>query len=146
MTPRSWKVATVTLVVLTVVAYIHEIISRVPAYRWLHSQKPFYVAESIDKLLGVAICLLAMWLINRVGVGALICELGLSAETLPAIAFALTASLPMLISFALSCSLSPHIEIRSVLFLTVLSPIVEEIEFRGFGFRQLQRGTGWPFG
>jgi membrane protease YdiL (CAAX protease family) len=29
--------------------------------------------------------------------------------------------------------------------LTVFSPIVEEIEFRGFGVRQLQRGTRWPF-
>jgi membrane protease YdiL (CAAX protease family) len=26
-----------------------------------------------------------------------------------------------------------------------LSPAVEEIEFRGFGVRQLHRGTGWPF-
>jgi membrane protease YdiL (CAAX protease family) len=56
----------------------------------------------------------------------------------------------MLIGFAITRSLTPHIEILPVLFLTVLfltglSPLVEEIEFRGFGVRQLQRGTGWPF-
>ena len=32
-----------------------------------------------------------------------------------------------------------------MVFLTLFSPIVEEIEYRGFGVRQLQRGTGWPF-
>ena len=59
--------------------------------------------------------------------------------------FALIASSPMLIGFAITRSLPPRIEFLPLLFLTVLSPFVEEIEFRGFGVRQLQRGTGWPF-
>jgi membrane protease YdiL (CAAX protease family) len=42
-------------------------------------------------------------------------------------------------------NLTPHIEFLPLLFLTVLSPFIEEIEFRGFGVRQLQRETGWPF-
>ena len=58
---------------------------------------------------------------------------------------ALIASSPMLIGFAITRSLTPHIELLPLMFLTILSPFVEEIEFRGFGVRQLQRGTGWPF-
>src|SRR5438132_12504350 len=52
---------------------------------------------------------------------------------------------PMLIGFAITRSLTPHIELLPLLFLTILSSLVEEIEFRGFGVRQLQRGTRWPF-
>jgi membrane protease YdiL (CAAX protease family) len=51
----------------------------------------------------------------------------------------------MLIGFALTRGVTPHMGLIPTLFLTVLSPIVEEIEFRGLGVRTLQRGTGWPF-
>jgi membrane protease YdiL (CAAX protease family) len=51
----------------------------------------------------------------------------------------------MLIGFAVTRSLTPGIGFFPLLFLTVFSPLVEELEFRGFGVRQLQRGTGWPF-
>ena len=51
----------------------------------------------------------------------------------------------MLLGFALTRSLTPHPQLRLLLFLTVLSPIVEEIEFRGFGVLQLKNRTGWPF-
>jgi membrane protease YdiL (CAAX protease family) len=145
VTPRSWYIAAFTIVVLILASYTHEIISRVPAYGWLHSHRPFYVAESIDKIGGAALCLLATWLMYRTGVRGISRELGLSAPALPAVAFALIASSPMLIGFAITRSLTPHIELPPLLFLTILSPLVEEIEFRGFGVRQLQRGTRWPF-
>src|SRR5205823_6524492 len=62
-----------------------------------------------------------------------------------ALCFALLASSPMLVGFVLTRSLIPHMEPRTIFFLTVISPIAEEIEFRGLGVRVLQRGTGWPF-
>jgi membrane protease YdiL (CAAX protease family) len=145
VTPRSWRIAAITIAALIISSYSHEIISRVPAYGWLHSHRPFYVAESIDKIGGAAVCVLAVWLMYRTGLRGISRELGLSAPVLPAIAFALTASSPMLVGFAITRSLSLRIDVLPLLFLTVLSPFVEEIEFRGFGVRQLQRGTGWPF-
>jgi len=51
----------------------------------------------------------------------------------------------MLIGFAFTGDLSPHIQVLPVLFLAFFSPLVEEIASRGFGFRQLLRGTEWPF-
>jgi len=140
-----WRIAASTVLVLTAVSYIHEIISRVPAYVSLHHQRPFYVAESIDKILGAAVCCFVVSFLYRTGLRGAIRQLGLSAPLLPAIVFALIASLPMLIGFAVTRSLTPHIQLIPLLFLTVLSPLVEEIEFRGFGVIQLQRGTGWSF-
>lgn len=145
MRNRAWIVATVTLVVLIVASNAHELLSRLSAYRQLHRTAPFYYVESIDKIGGAVLCVLAVLLLRRAGLRDTARELGLSARALPAVAFALGVSLPMLIGFALTRSLNPHLEIRSLLFLTVFSPFIEELEYRGFGVRQFQRGTGWPF-
>lgn len=45
----------------------------------------------------------------------------------------------------LTRSLTPHLHLLPMLYLTVFSPFVEELAFRAFGVRQFQRGTGWPF-
>jgi hypothetical protein len=97
VTLRSWSIAVITFAVLILASYAHEIVSRVPAYRRLHTHRPFYVAESIDKIGGAAVCLIAVWLMYRNGIRGISRELGLSAPFLPAIAFALIASSPMLI-------------------------------------------------
>jgi membrane protease YdiL (CAAX protease family) len=137
--------AVVTIAVLVTVSCAHEILSRLPAYVRLHTEEPFYVAESIDKIAGVCVCLLAVWLMFRTGVRGVLRVLGLCASIPRALVFALIASFPMLLGFALTRSLTPHLQMRPLLFLTVLSPIVEEIEFRGFGVLQLKNRTGWPF-
>ena len=137
--------AVITIAVLVTVSYAHEILSRLPAYVRLHSEEPFYVAESIDKIAGACVCLVAVWLMYRTGVRGVLRVLGLCASIPRAVVFALIASSPMLLGFALTRSLTPHLQLRPLLFLTVLSPIVEEIEFRGFGVLQLKSRTGWPF-
>src|SRR5262245_57690919 len=132
------KFAAITIAVLVAVSYIHEILSRLPAYVQLHNNKPFYIAESIDKIAGVSICLLTIWLMSRTGLREVLRDFGLDAPIPPAFAFALIASSPMLLGFALTRSLTPHLQLRPLIFLTVLSPLVEEIEFRGFGVLQLK--------
>jgi len=142
---RPWITATVTLAVLVVVYYAHEIFSSFSTYRNLHRTYPFYFAESLDKVGGLIVCFLAVWLMRRTGFRGICLELGLSKTTMTAIGFGVGVSLPMLVGFAMTRQLTPHIDLLALLFLCVFSPIVEEIEFRGFGVRQLQRGTGWPF-
>jgi membrane protease YdiL (CAAX protease family) len=142
---RPWITATVTLTVLVVVYYAHQILSSLSAYRNLHSSHPFYFAESLDKLGGLILCFLAVWAMRRAGFRDICREVGLSDTTIAAAAFGFGVSLPMLIGFAITRRVTPHIDPLSLFFLTVFSPIVEEVEFRGFGVRQLQRGTGWPF-
>ena len=139
------RFAVVTIAVLVTVSFAHEILSRLPAYVRLHNEEPFYVAESIDKIAGACVCLLAVGMMFRTGVRGVLRVLGLCASIPRALIFALIASSPMLLGFALTRSLTQHIQLRPLLFLTVLSPIVEEIEFRGFGVLQLKNRTGWPF-
>lgn len=145
MRNRAWIVATVTLVVLIVASNAHELLALLSAYRQLHRTAPLYYVESVDKIGAAILCVLAILLLLRAGLRDAARELGLSAPILPAVAFALGVSLPMLIGFALTRSLNPQLQIRSLLFLTVFSPFIEELEYRGFGVRQFQRGTGWPF-
>jgi membrane protease YdiL (CAAX protease family) len=143
-----WRPSIVTLItttVLVLVTYIHKVLSFVATYRELHRHYPFYLIESVDKITGVILCIVAIWLIRPTNLRGIARDLGLDAPVLPAIAFALVASSPMLIGFAITRSLTTHIQFLPLLFLTVFSPLVEEIEFRGFGVRQLQRGTGWLF-
>jgi membrane protease YdiL (CAAX protease family) len=139
------KFAAVTIAVLITVSYAHEILSCLPAYVRLHSDEPFYVAESIDKVAGACICLVTIWLMSRTGARGVVREICLNAPILPALAFALFASSPMLLGFALTRTPTPHLQLRPLLFLTVLSPLVEEIEFRGFGVLELKHRTDWPF-
>jgi hypothetical protein len=121
---RPWIIAAVTLAVLTVVNYAHEILSSFSAYLDLHRTYPFYFAESVDKIAGVILCCLAVWLMRRTGLRGICRELGLSNITVTATAFGVGVSLPMLLGFAISRGLTPHIDPLALLFLTVFSPIV----------------------
>jgi hypothetical protein len=134
-----------TVLVLAVASYAHEIMSRFGFYGSLHQRYPFYIAESLDKLFGALLCCLAIYAMHRIGLRGIIRELGLAAPILPAMTFALLASSPMLIGFALSRKVAPELSVPPLLFLTVFSPLVEELEFRGFGFWQLYRRAGCPF-
>lgn len=133
------------ILVLAVVYYAHEILSRFGFYRSLHHRYPFYIAESLDKLFGALLCCLAIYAMHRLGLRGIIRELGLAAPILPAMIFAFLASSPMLIGFALTRKVTSELSLPPLLFLTVFSPFVEELEFRGFGFWQLYRRVGWPF-
>jgi hypothetical protein len=124
---------------------MHEILARLAAYRALHREYPFYVAESLDKIAGAVLCCLAIYLLYRLGPAAIFRELGLAASVLRGISFAIVASSPMLVGFALTRSIPPRLAAPNLLFLTVFSPIIEELEFRGFGFWQLYWRARWPF-
>lgn len=102
------------------------------------------MAESADKLLGALLCCLAIGAMHRVGLPGIIRELGLAAPILRALAFAFLAPAPLRAGFALARKATPGLSLPSLLFLTVFSPFVEELEFRGFGFWQLHRRARWP--
>ena len=90
---RPRRIVSLTLLVLIVASYAHEILSSIPEYEWLHSHRPFYLAESIDKVGGAALCVLAVRLMYRTSLRRIGYALGLSAPVLPAIVFGLVTSL-----------------------------------------------------
>jgi membrane protease YdiL (CAAX protease family) len=72
-------------------------------------------------------------------------ELGLRAPPLRALAFALLATVPMSLGFALTSKLNPALSLTSVLLFCVIAPFAEEVLFRGYLFRQLYQRARWPF-
>lgn len=72
----------------------------------------------------------------------LIDELGLNRPVLPALLFAVLASLPMLIGYSLAASASFSLLLIGI---AAIFPFVEELLFRGFAFGQLCRRAGWGF-
>lgn len=140
----SARIAFLTIATLTLASYTHEILSKFHFYKGLHRSYPFYVAETLDKLLGVLLCCAALYLVHRIGLRKMARELSLAAPVLPAFGFALLASSPTLIGFALTRRLAPRLSAPALFFLTAFSPFVEELEFRGYAFWQLARRAHWP--
>ncbi len=145
MRRNPWVVAAVTVAVLVVVENEHWLLTRMHWYNALHRNYPWFLAESIDKISGAVLCVATIWLLRRNGLRGILDELALATPVLPAIGFALACSGPMLIAFVLTRRFSPSNTFLPLFFMTIFAPIVEEIEYRGFGVRQFQRGTGWPF-
>src|SRR5260221_521836 len=92
---RPWTFAAATLSMLVILNYLHEILSRFAAYRSLYKNHAFYVPEGIDKIGGIVLCALAVWVLRRVAWKDVVHELGLADSPLPALFFALAASSPM---------------------------------------------------
>ncbi len=145
MLRRSWSIATISILVLIVASYAHEILVLFSGYRRLHDAHPFYAAESIDKTGGAVLCIITVWLLYRGSFRSALERFGLSHNAPRALAFGVAASLPMLFGFALTFHFNSRVEFVPLLFLDCFSPLVEEVEFRGFGVIQVHRGTGWPF-
>src|SRR5260221_13398574 len=64
---RPWTFAAATLSMLVILNYLHEILSRFAAYRSLYKNHAFYVPEGIDKIGGIVLCALAVWVLRRGG-------------------------------------------------------------------------------
>ncbi|MBV8207157.1 MAG: CPBP family intramembrane metalloprotease [Acidobacteria bacterium] len=141
----SWLIALGTCLALVVINNIHWMLTSWPRYRSLHWRHAFYVAESIDKLAGIAVCIAVVWLLRRHARHMIAHEFALDQPVLPGLMFAMACSIPMLVGLAVTRHFSPSNTIGALVFLTVFSPMVEEIEYRAFGVRQLARGTRWPF-
>jgi membrane protease YdiL (CAAX protease family) len=72
-------------------------------------------------------------------------ELGLSKNPLPAILFALIATSPALIGFALKAQINPALKSADIVWGGLFFPFVEETFFRGFLFGQLYQRAQWGF-
>lgn len=129
----------IILVVFGVSVSMQSILTRIPAYRHLYRYFPFYIPESIKALLAVLICAIAA--LALFGPGD---PFALRRGALRALAFGLICTLPMSIGFALTRSVSVQHPV-TILFLSVIFPLTEEMQSRGFAFRMLYRGEGWPW-
>src|SRR5437016_4257112 len=119
MLRRPWIIATISVLVLLVASYAHEVLVRFNWYRQLHDAHPFYVAESIDKAGGGLLCIITVWLLYRGSFPSVLKKLGLYRNAPRALAFGIAASLPMLLGLALTFAFNHHAEFLPVLFLDI---------------------------
>ncbi|NNF00655.1 MAG: CPBP family intramembrane metalloprotease [Pyrinomonadaceae bacterium] len=99
----------------------------------------------ITNLLQILVCMAGLIFVYRVGPGKALKELGLRAPLGRAAAFSSLATLPILIGFAFTSSISPKLLLLNLAAFAIISPFAEEVVFRGYIFRQLYRRTGVGF-
>jgi membrane protease YdiL (CAAX protease family) len=127
-----------TLLVLAAASVMHRLLWYLPAYVKLHGVHPFYVAESIKNLCEIGVCCVALVVMRE----RIMRALGLDRRIVRAFAFALAASSPMLLGFAIARQTDVK-DWLAVAYLAFFSPFAEEVVTRGFAFRTLRR-LGWP--
>ncbi|NNE67845.1 MAG: CPBP family intramembrane metalloprotease [Pyrinomonadaceae bacterium] len=98
-------------------------------------------------LIQMALAVAGIMLVFRIGPFGAAKELGLKMPAKRALAFAFLATLPMLLAFAFTSSISAKATSLSIFAFGVFSPFAEELVFRGYLFRQLYRRAKlgfWP--
>src|SRR2546430_13207902 len=94
---HPWAFAAATLLMLVILNYLHEVLSRFAAYRSLYKNHAFYVPEGIDKIGGIVLCALAVWVLRRVALEDNVHGLGPAFSPPPAPCFFPLASSPQLV-------------------------------------------------
>lgn len=90
-------------------------------------------------------CLLATMALYRASPASALRQLGLVASIPRAAAFGLAVTIPMPLLFAATGPLASGVDPRDLLLGAGLSPLAEEVLFRGFAFWLLYRLAGWGF-
>jgi len=97
------------------------------------------------KVSWLVLCFVGLRWAHRLGLRGAIAELGLRAPPLRGVVFGFLASIPLLVVFALTFNPNPHFAAPAALQTAVLTPVTEEVLFRGYVFLQLYRRAGWSF-
>jgi len=131
---RAWY-AVVTSAVFMVAIAVPEV--------WKALEISQYLPRPLGSLLRgtamVAVVILGVRGLHRLGMRGAAAELGWLAPVRPAVVFALLATSPMLICFAIARPIAADLAPASLAMTSLVAPFVEEVLFRAFLFRQLYR-------
>lgn len=135
--PRSrlWYAAIAVVVFAFVDQYNHFL----KLIGWRRFISEWLIVLGIRNAFEVATCLIAVAITHRFGFKRAARELGLLAPIGRGVTFAAIATLPMLITFALTSSVNPNMTFLTVGVLCLIAPFAEEVLYRSFMFRQLYR-------
>jgi len=121
----------VSLSFFTIAAAAHEVLFA--RALGLSRQLSYYLLQSLSNATEVLLCVLGIAVAQR-GRPRPLRELGLAAPVGRALAFALLATLPMSLGFALVSRLNPQLTLATIVVSTIIAPFVEEVLFRGYIF------------
>lgn len=119
---------------------------RWPAYARIYSDTIESIgdwARGVDQWIALSIISAgSVALLHRIGPARTIADLGLTGSIARGVLFGLVASLPMLIGYGVTGTFSPG---WFLINMALIGPLVEEVFFRGFLYRQLDERAGWGF-
>ena len=141
---RPLSRALLILAVFWIASRLQEVAVRVPGYRELYESHPFYLPEGLRSLAEIALVVVAVMALRRLGMTGSLRELGALRRPWPGLVFGMLAALPMWAVFAVTMPVARDLDLWAVVYLAGLSPLAEEAVFRGFAFGQLRR-LGWGF-
>ena len=132
-----------------IISELHYLLSHIPGisglYRELFKILPYPYLGELRSLIQFILVILALVLLHRFSFINVLKQIGLVKHLIPAMLFGIFATLPMWIAFGATLSLTTDFSWNSVLFLAFISPLSEEVVFRGFAFGQIRRHAKWGF-
>jgi membrane protease YdiL (CAAX protease family) len=132
------KWAIIPLAFILIAAFDDELYAASPLHGVPHGWAMFFLGY------GILLPVLVMSVIDG-GKLKILDEMGLTKNPWPALAFAVLATSPALIGFALKAQLSAQLKDTDIIWGGLFFPFVEEAFFRGFLFGQLYQRARWGF-
>jgi uncharacterized protein len=131
----------VAIVVATVALFIAiDNVRRFPGVTLL----PSSVRVLVWKLVQVALSVVAVMAVHRLRPARAAAELGLEHPPQTGLRFALLATAPMLFVYGIMAGFAVQFSFMAILRTALISPISEEVLYRGYLFGQLRRRAGLP--
>lgn len=142
---RHLRFALIAIVVFLAAYNVRLFLFRIGAFDAFYRAHSWEVGETIWKTLWIAIAAIGVIIAHRVGIIGSLRELGLARTAGWPLAAAFIATLPMLVAFAATFPINPEFDWLRLWMTGIVSPISEEVLFRGYLFRQLYERARWPF-
>lgn len=130
---------------LILAAFLFAVFGTGPLLSALAPELEGYPRWGVRSGMQVAVCLLGVMALHRAGLLRALGELGLAASPLAGALVAAVATVPMLLAFGLTGPVAGDLDPVRLLFFVGVSPLTEEVVFRGFAFWLLYRRAGWGF-
>ena len=142
---RSHKVrfALIAIGVFLLAYNIRLVLFRIDAFAAFYRAYPWQVGETAWKSIWVALAIVGVMAAHRVGVPGALRELGLWGAAGFALGAALVATLPVA-ALGVVLPVNPSLTLLPIWMTAVVSPLSEEVLFRGYLFHQLYERAGWP--
>lgn len=140
--------ALIALVVFIVAYQLRPILFRVPAFAAFYAAHPWQLGETVWKAGWIVVCAAGAMVARRAGPAAAFRELGVAVAPRRmawALVAAFAAALPMAAAFAVAFPLARGSDAWTIWMTAIVSPVAEEVLFRGWLFRQLYQRARWPF-
>ena len=106
---------------------------------------PSPVSTLVWKMFWMILCFVGIQLAHQAGPWAALEQLGLRGSASRGIAVGFLVSIPMLATFVLTSNHNSHFAAVPILMTGIVTPLSEELLFRGYLFLQLYRRAGWSF-